>query len=429
MKFIVQGGKPLRGEIKIFGAKNAATKALIASLLTDEECVFENFPNIGDVEITMELCRHVGSEIKVDGHVVSIKTPKIKNTTVSKLSRRNRIPILALGPLLAREGKAEVPALGGDKIGHRPVDIHLKALEALGAEISDTGDSFVAKTDGLHGAMIELRFPSIGATENTILAAVTAEGETTIRNAAVEPEIINLIELLQKMGAIIEIDDKRLIVIEGVKKLKGARHRIIPDRNEAVSLACLALATDGNILVKEAEQEHLIAFLNTIKRLGGGYEIEKNGIRFYRKGNLRGTDIKTDTHPGFMTDWQQPLVVVLTEADGRSTVHETIYEDRFGYAEDLNLMGARIKIGTECPAEPCRFGSKNLFHIAVIEGPEKLYGAKLKVRDLRAGMAHLIAALAASGESVIDGVEEIDRGYERIDERLRMLGAEIVRKD
>jgi UDP-N-acetylglucosamine 1-carboxyvinyltransferase len=427
MKFIINGKRPLTGEIKLAGAKNAATKLLVASLLTEEASVLENFPLIGDAEITIDLCKELGSEILRDGNTLSIKTPVIKNSKVGSLTRRNRIPILALGPLLAREGTAEIPFLGGDKIGARPVDIHLESLKKLGAEIVVSDNSYRAQAPrGLHGAEIALRFPSVGATENTLLASVLAKGKTVIRNAALEPEIMDLIKFLQKMGGIVELGANRVIYIEGVPRLRGVKHKILPDRNEAVSFAVLAIATDGDIFVKDAVQEHLITFLNTIRRIGGDYEVKDHGIRFWRASELRATKIETDTHPGFMTDWQQPLAILLTQAEGLSEIHETIYEERFGYTKDLNLMGADIKVTTECSRETCRFAGK-FSHFAVINGPTSLQGTKLEVPDLRAGMAHLTAALIAEGESEISGVEEIDRGYERIDERLKYLGANIKR--
>ncbi len=428
-KFIIHGGKPLKGDIQLSGAKNAASKMLIVSLLTNEECVFENFPRIGDTSITIELCRMIGSKVVIENSRLRICTPQITATKIGPLSRGNRIPILALGPLLSREGEAEVPIVGGDKIGPRPVDMHLQALTALGASIKVSKTSYRATVSKrLRGANITFRYPSVGATENTILAAVRAEGKTIIQNAAVEPEVIDLIKLLQKMGAIIELGANRRIAIEGVSRLRGVHHSIIFDRNEAVSFASLAIATGGDILVKGAVQDHLITFLNTIRRIGAEYEVKREGIRFWYSGKLQGTQIETDTHPGFMTDWQQPLAVVLTQSKGRSIIHETVYEDRFEYAEDLNLMGARIKVVTECHGDiPCRFKNKDCYHTAIIEGQTKLKGTQLKVRDIRAGMAHLIAALTAEEKSEIDGIEEIERGYERIDERLRYVGAQIKR--
>ncbi|MEK7192402.1 MAG: UDP-N-acetylglucosamine 1-carboxyvinyltransferase, partial [Patescibacteria group bacterium] len=452
MKFIIRGGRKLEGEIKLAGAKNAATKMMVASLLTSEPCVLENFPQIGDTEITSELCRSIGSKIQKDGGTLKIHTPAIANTRVVSLSRRNRIPILAIGPLLARVGEAEVPILGGDKIGPRPVDIHLDALKAMGAKIEIRPESYfaTAKT-GLRGAEITLRFPSVGATENAILAAALAKGKTVINNAAIEPEILDLIKMLQNMGAIIGLGVNRTVIIDGVKELRGAVHRILPDRNEAVSFACLAAATGGRILAKGARQEDLVNFLNVLRRIGGEYEAVEDGIIFYSPSPntpgvspemkarrtlrslgegglglwriplryperklgelhfpagkaLNSAKIETAPHPGFMTDWQQPLTVLLTQASGQSTIHETIYEDRFGYAQDLNLMGADIKVLSECLKEnnrsACRFEGQNYNHSAIINGPRKLRGANLEVRDLRSGIAHIIAALIAEGESV-----------------------------
>jgi len=435
-KFIVKGGKPLFGEITIAGAKNAVSKMMVASLLTDEPCLIKNVPTIGELDIIFEFLRNIGSSIDKAGSVVKIATPVIKNNRVQTLSRRNRIPILALGPLLARTGEAEVPVLGGDKIGPRPVDIHLEGLSKLGAQIQITKDSYHAwAPDGLRGAKIELRFPSVGATENIMLAAVLAKGKTVIKNAALEPEIIELMKMLQKMGAIVELCPPRTIMIEGVGKLHGVTHRTPPDRNEAISMACLAIATNGRIMLNGANQEHLITFLNAVRRLGGEYEVTDEGIAFWRApaaddgiAALKPIDIRTDVHPGFMTDWQQPLAVLLTQANGTSTIHETIYEDRFAFALDLNEMGAKIKITTDCPPnDPCRLAGKNHYHFATIEGPTPLTGKNLTVRDLRSGMVDILAALVASGISEVDGVEEIDRGYERIDERLRQLGADITR--
>jgi UDP-N-acetylglucosamine 1-carboxyvinyltransferase len=428
-KFIINGGKPLFGEVTLSGAKNAASKMMVASLLTDEPCILENFPTIGETDIMVEFLEHIGSEVEIAGKTAKISTPVIKNNRVHELTRRNRIPILALGPLLARTGEAEVPFLGGDKIGPRPVDIHLEGLSKLGAKLQVTKDGFHAwAPDGLQGAEVELRFPSVGATENIMLAAVLAHGRTVIKNAALEPEIIELIKMLQKMGAIIELCPPRTISIEGVAKLHSVTHRVPADRNEAVSMACLAIATNGRILLKGAVQEHLITFLNSVRRQGGEYEVTPDGIAFWRVRDLTPLEIRTDVHPGYMTDWQQPLAVLLTQSQGISTIHETIYEDRFGYAMDLNEMGANIKITTDCPPnEPCRFEGKGVYHFAVIEGPTKLSSKNLVVRDLRSGMVDILAALVAEGISEVDGAEEIDRGYERIDERLRQLGADITR--
>ncbi len=430
MKFLIRGGKKLLGGVVVPGAKNAATKMMVASLLTAEPVVLKNFPRIGDTEITQELCELLGAKVDfLEKNICQLQTLEIKNHQALTLSRKNRIPILALGPLLSRVGRAEVPALGGDKIGHRPVDLHVRALTLMGAEIEVTENSYRATApNGLRGANIKLDFPSVGATENIILAAVLAKGTTVISNAAVEPEILDLIKLLQKMGAIIELGADRVITICGVLKLHGATHTILPDRNEVVSFACLAVATDGKIFVRGAKQDDLITFLNALRKVGGDYTVDDDGIWFFRAGELKATEIETDSHPGFMTDWQQPFMVLLTQANGVSFIHETIYEDRLGYTKDLNKMGAEITVFPKCLGElKCRFNGMGFNHSAVITGPTRLKGAELEVRDLRSGMVDIIAALVAPGESVISNIEEIERGYEDIEGKLRGLGAEIVR--
>ncbi|MBI4193137.1 MAG: UDP-N-acetylglucosamine 1-carboxyvinyltransferase [Candidatus Colwellbacteria bacterium] len=429
-RFIIRGGKPLRGTIRVKGSKNAIGKLLMASLLTSEEVRLLNVPQNSETEIVVHLCEHIGSVVERRGDAITIRTAEIKNSRVKELPSKNRIPILALGPLLIRTGEVEVPMVGGDKIGARPVDFHIAALEKLGAEVRmENGTVLAMAPQGLHGAEIILPYPSVGATENTILSAVLAKGKTTIVNAATEPEIVDLVKMLQKMGAIIELGASRAIYIEGVGKLHGVEHALLPDRLEAASFAIMALATDGDILVEDAVQDHLITFLNAVRRLGGGYEIRPNdGIRFFRCGGLRALHIETDTHPGFATDWQQPLAVLLTQARGDSIIHETVYEDRFGYTGDLMKMGASIDLEKKCLGVlPCRYQGKLYNHSAVIHGQTPLHGAEIEMRDIRAGMAQVVAALIAEGESVVTGIHHIDRGYEKIDERMRTLGAEIER--
>ncbi|OHA08764.1 MAG: UDP-N-acetylglucosamine 1-carboxyvinyltransferase [Candidatus Sungbacteria bacterium RIFCSPLOWO2_01_FULL_60_25] len=421
------GGRPLVGEVRLAGTKNSINKVLIASLLTPEPVRFENVPAIGETDIVVELCQAIGSNVTRSGDVLTIETPEITNPRVKELSRKNRIPILAIGPLLVRAGVAEVPTVGGDQIGPRPVDFHLAILEKLGATI-EVGETIRAAAAGLHGNAIVLPYPSVGATETAILSAACARGLTHITNAATEPEVTDLIKLLQKMGAIIEIGTNRSITIEGVPELHGAEHRIMPDRNEATSFAVMALATGGDIVVEEAVQEHLITFLNAVRRIGGDYEIKPDGIRFFRRNALRPIHIETDTHPGFMTDWQQPFSVLLTQAPGESIVHETVYEDRFNYTEDLRQMGADIAIVPECLGSlPCRFRGRRYNHTALIKGGTPLHATEIAMRDIRAGMAHIIAALIAEGATTINGLGQIDRGYERIDERIRNLGGNIRR--
>ncbi len=429
-KLIVRGDRPLEGEIEICGSKNAATKAMIASLLTEEPCTIENIPLSQDIAITKELCERIGSEVVCDNdHRCILAAPEIRTTSVIELSRRNRIPILTMGPLLHRRGEAEVPFLGGDPIGHRPIDFHLTALTQMGVRIERREHSYYATARHIRGADIELPFPSVGATENVILTAVLAQGKTRLTNAAIEPEIANLIGMLTAMGAAIRCDSSsRFMEITGVSRLRGVTHRVIPDRIETVSFATAALATGGNVLVRGVLTADIERFIDMIRAMEGRVEVLPDGVRFSSTPSYRPTVIEAAPHPGFLTDWQPPVSILLTKANGASIIHETVHEDRFGYVKDLRRMGAEIAISDEClGGPPCRFVNRTFNHSARIMGPTRLRGADLKMTDIRAGMAHVIAALAAEGESVISGVEHIDRGYEKIDERLRALGADIRR--
>lgn len=423
----ISGGVPLRGRIRVAGAKNAATKLMVATLLTDEPCRLENVPHLGDTEITAELLSAIGSTLEWEGSSLHLHTPTIRTTSVHALTRKNRIPILAIAPLLHRGQHADVPVVGGDKIGPRPVDLHLQSLRAMGATVTQTESAFVAEATTLTGANIRLDFPSVGATETVLFAAVLAKGITRLENAAVEPEVLELIMFLQKMGAIIHLGANRVIHVEGVQKLHGASWRVGPDRNEIVSFASAAIGTGGDIFIEGAQQEHLISYLNVIRKIGGAFQVETDGIHFRSAGPLQPLDISTDTHPGFMTDWQQPTVALLTQADGISHVHETIYEDRFGYTADLVQLGADITVSQTCADESCRFSRSGAKHFATIQGPRPLHAGTLHIPDIRAGMAHVIAALMANGTSTVQGIEHLDRGYVALEDRLRQLGATISR--
>lgn len=429
-KFIIKGGNPLNGKVKVSGAKNSATKLLVASLLTDKECILHNSPNkISDIIITKKICEILGSEISLIGDTLKTKTVKVKTHHVpEELGNLNRIAVLLAGPLLLRTGKAEIPIPGGCKIGSRPVNFHIEGLKQLGANVETKGDYFILQTDGLKGANIHLDYPSVGATENIIIASTLAKGRTIITNAAVEPEIIDLIKFLQKMGAIIELSTDRKITIEGVDKLNGAEHTVIPDRNQAASFACAGIASKGDVYVENALQDDLITFLNSIRRVGGKYEIDDKGIRFFYEGKLKAVTIETNVHPGFMTDWQQPFVILLTQSEGISIVHETVYEQRFGYVDALNKMGAEIELYDTClGASPCRFVNTHYHHSAVVKGPTKLKAAEIDIPDLRAGFSYLIAGAIAKGESILNNTMYIDRGYEDIDQKFRELGVDIKR--
>jgi UDP-N-acetylglucosamine 1-carboxyvinyltransferase len=429
-KFLIKGGSPLVGSIKISGAKNSATKLLVASLLTDEECIFINSPNkIRDLTVTLDIIKSFGSETEVNQDRLVVRNREIKNTTVDQyLGNLTRIAILMAGPLLHRSGNAEIPIPGGCQIGSRPVNYHLEALKKLGCSVETKDNYFVLFSDGLKGANIHLDYPSVGATENILLAATLAKGRTVISNAAIEPEIIDLIKFLQKMGAIIEINTDRRIVIEGVKKLYGANHRVISDRNEATSFACAAIASKGDVTIEGANQDDLLTFLNTIRKVGGGFEVLENGIRFFYKGKLQSIAIETNVHPGFMTDWQQPFVIMMTQANGITIIHETVYEKRFGYVSELKKMGAEIELYNTCLGGlQCRFANREYFHSAVIKGPTKLYSTEINIPDLRAGFSYLIAGAIAEGETMVNGAVYIDRGYEDIDLKLKKIGCNIKR--
>lgn len=427
----IVGGAPLHGEVPLSGAKNAVTKMIMTSLLATEMCTLRNVPLIGDLDLTMKLCQDMGSIMELQNHTLSISTPSINKTVVSgEVGGLNRIAVMAIGPLLHRCGEATIPAPGGDRIGPRPINFHIDGLRLMGAEIVE-GDGWYSCTalKRLHGATIKLPFPSVMATENFLITASLAKGVTIIENAALEPEIIDLIMLLQKMGAIIELKVDRRIVIEGVECLHGASHTLLMDRNEAVSLAVAAYLTRGDVYLLGAQQETLLTFLNTLSKMGLRFTVDDEGIRFTSDGKVPpAIALETDVHPGFMTDWQQPFTVLLTQANGMSVVHETVYEDRFGYTTTLQSMGAHIGLYTKCLGEvPCRFKEKQYLHSCVVRGATPLHGTCLYIPDIRAGCSYILAALCAEGLSEVYGIEHIERGYEQLDGKLCSLGAQMVR--
>lgn len=434
----IKGGIPLKGEIAAAGAKNAITKMIVASLLSDKKCTFYNVPNITEVAITLEFCKEIGMQVNWDQKkkILEVVTPEILSTYVpQRFSGANRIPILMIGALLSRtHDDIVVPTVGGCKIGKRSVDFHIEALEKLGAEIEyrkmrKDGAYFAQAHKGLTGTIIEFPYPSVGATENTILAASRAQGTTVIKNAATEPEVLDLVLFLQKLGVLIHIDKDQSIVIEGTNRFYDVEHTVIPDRIEVASYGMAAIATKGRVFIKNAKQEHMIIFLNKLRKIGGGFTIHKEGIEFYYERPLEGgIHIETDVHPGFLTDWQQPYVVLLTQAKGSSIIHETVYENRFGYIETLNEMGANTQLMNAClGGQNCRFQSKNFMHSLIINGPCKLKGKDISIPDLRAGFAYVMAALIAKEESIISNLHFLDRGYEDMDAKLKSLGADIQR--
>ena len=432
----VDGGNPLRGEITVRGAKNFVSKAMVAALLGETPSVLRNVPQIRDVTVVSGLLRLHGVQVEIDEDAGTIRLDPtdVESAHVADIDAHagsSRIPILFCGPLLHRLGEAFIPDLGGCRIGDRPINFHLDILRQFGAVVDKSDNGIrIRAPHRLQGTKIALPYPSVGATEQLLLTAVRAEGITELANAAIEPEIMDLINVLQKMGAIISVDTDRVIRIEGVDRLIGFQHTALADRIEAASWASAALATGGDVYVRGAAQPEMTTFLNTFRKVGGEFAIDDDGIRFFHPGgDLRSIQLETDVHPGFMTDWQQPLVVALTQARGLSIVHETVYENRFGFVDALVGMGATIQVYKEClGGRPCRFGQRNFYHSAVISGPTPLSAAEIEVPDLRGGFSHLIAALAAKGQSAVRGISLIDRGYERFAEKLDALGAQFSRE-
>ena len=426
----VNGGTPLSGEITVRGAKNFVSKAMVAALLGETPSTLRNVPQIRDVGVVTGLLQLHGVEVQAQDGTLVLDPSNVESAHVADIDAHagsSRIPILFCGPLLHRLGEAFIPDLGGCRIGDRPINFHLDILRQFGAVVEKReGGIHIEAPRRLQGTKIALPYPSVGATEQLLLTAVRAEGITELANAAIEPEIMDLINVLQKMGAIISVDTDRVIRIEGVDRLVGFQHTALSDRIEAASWASAALATGGDIYVRGATQPEMTAFLNTFRKVGGEFAVDDEGIRFFHPGgDLRSIVLETDVHPGFMTDWQQPLVVALTQAKGLSIVHETVYENRFGFTDALVKMGADIVVHPEgLEGEYRRVPRRALEQAAVITGPTPLHGADIVVPDLRGGYSHVIAALAADGESVVRNVGIIRRGYENLFDKLQALGAD-----
>ncbi|MFT4219487.1 MAG: UDP-N-acetylglucosamine 1-carboxyvinyltransferase [Microbacterium sp.] len=427
----IRGGRPLRGRVEVKGAKNLATKAMVAALLGETTSVLRDVPDISDVRVVRSLLDAHG--VRVDNgaeegelHLDPSGAVSAHIEEIDAHAGASRIPILFCGPLLHLLGEAFIPDLGGCRIGDRPIDFHLDALRNFGAIVEKLpGGIRLSAPAGLRGADIRLPYPSVGATEQVLLTAVRARGATELRNAAIEPEIMDLIAVLQKMGAIISYEPNRVILIEGVDTLRGYDHRAIFDRNEAASWAAAALATDGEIFVGGAKQQEMLTFLNVVRKVGGDFDVREDGILFRRGGDLRAVTVETDVHPGFMTDWQQPLIVALTQAHGESVVHETVYENRLGFTAALNKMGADIVVHPNgLSGGVRRVPRRELEQAAVIHGPTPLHAADVVVPDLRGGYSYVIAALAAEGESIVRNVGIIRRGYEKLFTKLDTLGAD-----
>jgi UDP-N-acetylglucosamine 1-carboxyvinyltransferase len=416
-KLVIRGGNPLLGTIRVSGAKNAALPAMAAALLTEEPVVLENIPQVRDIETTRKLLAAMGAEVELGyGRAQHRTTICCRNLASPKASyelvKTMRASTLVLGPLVARYGRARVSLPGGCAIGARPIDLHIKGLERLGAQITQEHGYVEASAKRLRGAEIVFDKITVTGTEDLLMAAALAEGESIMQNCAREPEVADLADLLNKMGARIEGAGTPTIRIQGVERLHGARHRIIPDRIEAGTFIVAAALTGGDLNIVGCDPNHLTAVLQKLQETGVKIAHNHDSIRVVGHGDLRGSDMVTEEHPGFPTDMQAQYMALATQAEGTSVITENIFENRFMHAQELVRMGANIKIE----------GRR-----AIVRGKTELSAAAVLASDLRASASLVIAALVADGETIIDRVYHIDRGYEHIEEKLRGVGAQIRR--
>ena len=417
-KFVVTGMEGgLRGRVQISGSKNAALPILAACLLTEDLCEIRNVPPLSDVRHMLELLQELGAGVRFDEEqeIVMVQADKVFSAEAEyEIVQKMRASFLAAGSLLGRCGRARLPLPGGCQIGSRPVDLHLKGFQQMGAKAKVEHGIVELTVKSLKGSEIYLDFPSVGATENIMLAAVLAKGETIIRNAAAEPEICDLAAFLREMGAEIAGDGTDTITILGVKEVHGTVHTVIPDRIEAGTFMTAAAITGGDILLEDVKEEHLKPVIAKLAECNVKTEETAEGLRVYRKGKLHPIQLKTMPYPGFPTDMQAQFMSLLTVAKGTSVITETVFENRFLHAGELQRMGADIKTDGRS---------------AVIEGVDGLTGTKVRATDLRAGAALILSALAAKGDTEISDIYHIERGYHHIDEKLRRLGADIRREE
>ena len=424
----VRSGAALEGTVVVAGAKNTATKLMIAACLADGASELHNVPDIADVWITAAMLQAVGAGVAVEsGRAVIDGSTVCRDRVGVAYSGLNRMPILCLPVLLHRFGQARVPLVGGDGIGARPVDFHREALTAMGAEVHIDEDGITA-AGALRGADITLRYPSVGATESVLLAAVLAQGRTILHNAAVEPEVDELVEFLSRMGAIIDRTDHRRYVIDGVTALQPASQRIAGDRVEAFSYLTAGIATNGKVTTVGCDPHRMAPAVALLRRLGATVRIDIDGaIEAEAPSGLEPVAVSTAPWPGFATDWQPPLVAALTQAQGVSAVHETVFEDRLGYTDQLASMGATVQTFNECLGQgDCRFGSGRHRHSALVAGPTKIHGAEVAMEDIRAGFGLAVAAITATTDSLLSGVHHLERGYDNVLNKFTHLGADIT---
>ncbi|MEK7571674.1 MAG: UDP-N-acetylglucosamine 1-carboxyvinyltransferase [Patescibacteria group bacterium] len=471
--FVITGGKKLEGTVTVTGAKNAALKVLVVACLTEEKVTIHNLPLIADVFVMLDIMKELGAAITLSGHTVTVQLKQFKQSSISlEKAALARASTLFIAPLLARTGEAIIPNPGGCRLGARPIDRTVEGIEAMNVAITynskdgyfhakahcdDLGKRPIDRTlQGLSHMGTDISYDkeerkyhakgflqatnyhfeknTHSGTETMIIAAALAQGTTVLENAAEEPEIDDTIALLNQMGGNIKRTGTRQITIVGVEKLHGTEFTISPDRIEVATFAIAAVITGGDILVKDGQKAAIEPFLDKFKQTGAGYEIQDKGIRFYANGTLKSVDVTTGVHPGFLTDWQAPWAVLMTQATGDAIIHETVFEDKLRYVKDLKKMGAKMTLFNPTVAEPEKVYNFNLednrpeyFHAVKISGPTKLHNAVMKALDIRAGAAVVIAALAAEGTSTIFDIDKLDRGYEKFEERLSALGADIKR--
>lgn len=412
-KFLVEGVRTLRGSVKINGAKNSALKLMVASLLGNGVFNLDNVPQITDVHTMTGVLEALGATVERSGGQLRIRVGSLQGRTPAQLVKAMRASVQVMGPLLARLGWVEVALPGGCAIGRRPLDIHLAGLQQMGAVIEVQGDQLVARVPSrLRGADITLRYPSVGATENIMMAATLADGETIIRGAAREPEIVDVQRFLNQMGAQIEGAGTPVIRIKGVDELGCTNYSVMPDRIEAGTYLLAFVITGGEGTLLGVNPQHFTPLLQVLAGMGVPLEAGEDWVRVGSTPKLRPFQVTTAPYPGFPTDLQPQIVALATQASGRSRLVETVFDQRFGYLREMQKLGARVEQRGQA---------------VLVEGPARLRGADLQAGDLRAGAALVLAALAAEGESVIEGAHHIDRGYERIEERLSQLGAKIIR--
>ena len=413
--YVVRGGEKLSGSIKIEGAKNAILPILAASLINGDKNVLYNCPDLKDVSITLNILELIGCTINKDNDKVTLDTSRLSTNVIpDKLVREMRSSVIMLGAMLTRHGKVILSYPGGCEIGMRPIDLHVRGLRALGAKITEAGGYLICEADKIIGTEINLDFPSVGATENIILASVSCEGTTYIRNAAREPEIVDLQNYLNAIGCKISGAGTNIIKIEGVKKFKPVEYTVMPDRIVAGTYLIAAAATYGNIEITNVVPEHLSSVISKLEEMGCKVKMQKDKVEISAPKKLKAVEsIKTQPYPGFPTDLQAQFLALTTLAAGTSVITENIFENRFKQVGELIRMGA--KITTEG-------------RTAVVKGIKNLYGATVEAKDLRGGAALIIAGLAAEGETVIYNVNHIDRGYERVEKKLASLGANIEKR-